>query len=41
MHMSGAKEILRLRGGIQVIESNYSLRMILFWYIYPPPVVFQ
>jgi hypothetical protein len=33
MHMNAIKEIVRLRGGIDTLESNAVVRIVLFWYI--------
>lgn len=32
MHMSGIKEILRLRGGVESLDENSLVRMVLTWY---------
>jgi hypothetical protein len=32
MHMNAAKEIVRLRGGIDRLNRNVLLRIVIFWY---------
>jgi hypothetical protein len=33
-HMRGLEEIIRLRGGVDTLESNPVLRNALIWYVY-------
>ena len=35
MHMDGIKEMLRLRGGLETLDSNRLVRMVLTWYVPP------